>query len=116
MIDHQFVLCISESISVLLVCLLFLQNSTPGYLPKENENTILKRYIHPNTCCSIIYNTQYGRKLQWLSHVQLFATPWTANLVPSNRQMGKDEVCVFNRLLLSYKFFCHLRQHGGCYA
>ena len=105
-----FVLCISESISVLLVCLLFLKNSTPGYLPKENENTILKRYIHLNTCWSIIYNTQYGRKLQFSGSAtsDTLQTPWTANLVPSNRRMGKDEVCVFNEIVLSYKFFLFL--------
>lgn len=43
--------------------------------------------------------------VQWLSHVPHVATPWTANLVPSNRWMGKGEVCVFNEILLSYKFF-----------
>ena len=28
------------------------------YLSKENENTNLKRYMHPYIYCSIIYNTQ----------------------------------------------------------
>ena len=31
---------------------------TPGYLCKENENTNLKRYIHPYVHYSIIYNSQ----------------------------------------------------------
>ena len=53
-----------------------------------------------------MYNTQYGRKLQFSgSAMSDSATPRTANLVPSNRRMHKDEVCVFNRTLLSYKFF-----------
>ena len=33
-------------------------NSTMGYLPKENENTNLKRHMHPYVYCSIIYNGQ----------------------------------------------------------
>ena len=28
------------------------------YLPKENKNTNLKRYMHPYTYCSIIYSSQ----------------------------------------------------------
>ena len=33
-------------------------NSTPGYISKENENTNLKRYMHPNVHSGIIYNSQ----------------------------------------------------------
>ena len=33
-------------------------NSTSGYLSKENKNTNLKRYMHPSVHCSIIYNSQ----------------------------------------------------------
>ena len=33
-------------------------NSTVVYLPKEYENTNLKRYMHPFVYCSIIYNNQ----------------------------------------------------------
>ena len=33
------------------------QNSTPGYISKENENTNSKRYTHPNVL-TIIYNSQ----------------------------------------------------------
>ena len=29
-------------------------NSTPGHLSKENENTNSKRYLHPHVHCSII--------------------------------------------------------------
>ena len=32
--------------------------STPGYLSKENENTNLKREMHPYVHCTIIYNSQ----------------------------------------------------------
>ena len=33
-------------------------NFTFGYLPKENNNTNLKRYMHSNVHCNIIYNNQ----------------------------------------------------------
>ena len=33
-------------------------NSTSGCLPKENENTNLRRYMHSNEYYSIIYNSQ----------------------------------------------------------
>ena len=33
-------------------------NFTSGYLPEENKNTDLKRYMHPNVHCSTIYNSQ----------------------------------------------------------
>jgi len=32
--------------------------STSGYLPKGDENTTLKRYLHPHVHWSIIYNSQ----------------------------------------------------------
>ena len=32
-------------------------NSTTWYLPKENENTNLKRYMHLYIYCSIVYNS-----------------------------------------------------------
>ena len=32
-------------------------NSTSGYLSKD-ENTDLKRYVHPHYPCSIIYDSQ----------------------------------------------------------
>ena len=37
---------------------LWSSNSTSEYLPKGNENTNLKRYLHPHGHCSIIYNSQ----------------------------------------------------------
>ena len=37
---------------------LWSNNSTIGYLPKENEDTNLKRYIHPSIFSRIIYNSQ----------------------------------------------------------
>ena len=33
--------------------------STLGYLSEENENSSLKRYMHPYVHCSIIYNSQH---------------------------------------------------------
>ena len=33
-------------------------NFTTSYLPKENKNTNLKRYMHPNAYHSIIHNSQ----------------------------------------------------------
>ena len=33
-------------------------NSTAGYLPKENENTNLKRHTDPCVSCSVVYNSQ----------------------------------------------------------
>ena len=33
-------------------------NSTPGYLPKENENTNSERYMYPYGHCRITYNSQ----------------------------------------------------------
>ena len=33
-------------------------NSTPGYMSEENQNTNLKRYMHPNVHSSIIYKSQ----------------------------------------------------------
>ena len=33
-------------------------NCTAGYLPKENDNANLKKYMHPHAYCSIIYNRQ----------------------------------------------------------
>ena len=54
-------------------------NSTSGYLPKEYENTTLKRYMHPYVYCSIIYNSQIMEAAQ----------------MPINRWLDKeDDVCV----------------------
>ena len=33
-----------------------ISNSISGYISEENENTNLKRYMHPNVYISIIYN------------------------------------------------------------
>ena len=33
-------------------------NPTPGYIPRRNENTNLKRHMHPSVHGSIIYNSQ----------------------------------------------------------
>ena len=39
-------------------------NFTSGYLSEENENTNLKRYMHPYIHCSIIYNRQNMEAIQ----------------------------------------------------
>ena len=101
---------------------IFTQRKWKHYFEKiHTSQYLLQHYLQ--------YPIWKKTSVQWLSHGRLFANPWTANLVPSNRRMGNDEVCVFNRILLSYIyiyifiyiyiyffFFCHLRQHGGCYA
>ena len=33
-------------------------NSTPGYISEKNENTNLKRYLHPNVHSNVIHNCQ----------------------------------------------------------
>lgn len=33
-------------------------NSTTEYIPKGNENSVFKKYIHSHTYCSFIRNTQ----------------------------------------------------------
>ena len=58
-------------------------NSTPVYISKENENSNLKRYMHPNS--SIIYNSQNTE----------------ATLVFINRWMDKEDVVyIYNGILL----------------
>ena len=32
-------------------------NPTPGYISGKDENSKLKRYMHPNVHCSTIYNS-----------------------------------------------------------
>ena len=41
--------------------------STFGDIYQGNEITILKRYLHPDVHCSIIYNSQDSEKLECLS-------------------------------------------------
>ena len=76
-------------------------NPTPGHISRQNYNS--KRYMHP-----------YGQfsSIQSLSHVQLFATPWTAacqaSLSITNSQsllrlMSIESVMPSNHLIL-----CHL--------
>ena len=36
-----------------------IQDSTPGYISKENENTNIKRYMLSNIHNNIIHNSQY---------------------------------------------------------
>ena len=47
-------------------------NSTTGYLPKENKNTNSKRYMHSYVYFSIIHNSQDMKETQvslyWLIH------------------------------------------------
>ena len=51
-------------------------NSTTRYLPKENKNINLKRYMHPSVNCSIVYNSQ----------------DMEATQVSTNRWMDKEDV------------------------
>ena len=46
--------------------LIWSNNSNNGYLPKENKNTNLKRYIHSYIYCNIIYNRQ-NMEVTWVS-------------------------------------------------
>ena len=57
-------------------------NFTTGYLSKENENTNLRRYMHPGVYSSVIYNSQIMEAIQ----------------VSINRWMDKEAVvCVCTR-------------------
>ena len=63
-------------------------NSTAGYMSEENENTILKRCMHPNVYSRIIYNSQDMR----------------ATLVSINRWTDKkDVVYIYNGMLCTNK-------------
>ena len=62
---------------------MWLSNSTPGYLSKENENTNSKRYMQSNIYCSIIYNSQDMKATEWI-----------------NRWMDKEDVCVYIRVYI----------------
>ena len=53
-------------------------NSTPEYLSKENEDTNLKRFMHPYVNSIIIYNSQDVETTS----------------VPINRWMAKENACV----------------------
>ena len=46
--------------------------------PEKNENINSKRYMHPNVCSNVIYNSQ----------------DMEATQVPINRQMNEYVVCV----------------------
>ena len=54
-------------------------NSTPEYLSKENEDTNLKRFMHPYVNSIIIYNSQDVETTS----------------VPINRWMAKENACVY---------------------
>ena len=64
------------------------RDSTSGYISKETQNPDLKyMYVKPYVHCSIIFNSQ-----------DLEATQ-----VPTNRQLNKEVVHIYNGILLSYK-------------
>ena len=63
-------------------------NSISEYMSGKDENTNLRRYMHPNIHSSTIYNSQ---------HME-------ANQVSINRQTDKEEVkYIYNGILLSHK-------------
>ena len=61
-------------------------NFTSEYLPKENKNTNLNRYMHSNVHCSILYNIQDMK-------------------VSINTQMDTEDV------IHTYTKSCQLQQH-----
>ena len=79
-----------------------LGNSTSGYLPKESQNTHLKRPTHPYVHCSAIYNSQDIEATQ----------------VPINRLDKEVVAYTYNGMLLSHKTHTHntksyhFQQHG----
>ena len=64
-------------------------NSTPRYIVGKNENTSLKRCMHPNVHSSTIYNSQ----------------DMEATQVPIDIQMDKEDgyIYIYNGILLSHK-------------
>ena len=73
-------------------------NSTTGYLPKENENTKSKRYVHLYVYCSIIYN---GQDIE-------------ATQVSVDRWMDKENVVyIYNGIFLSHKKEWSLAIHNN---
>ena len=76
-------------------------NSTPGYISGKNENSNLKRYMHPNIHSSTIYNSQDIEATQ----------------IPINRWMDKEDVVYvlaidYYSAIKKKMKFCHLQQHG----
>ena len=69
-------------------------NSNPGYLSGKNENTNLRRYLHPNVHSSTIYN----------SH------DMEATQVPINRQMDK-EGGVFHHIYIYIYIYIYTHTH-----
>ena len=45
-------------------------NSTAGYISKENENIILRRYMLPIVHSSIVYNAQIWKQTKCLSTIE----------------------------------------------
>lgn len=54
-----------------------------GYLPKENKDTNLKRYMHPYVYCSIVCNSQ-----------DMEATQMSFNRLMDNEEVKYVCVCV----------------------
>ena len=95
-----------------------IQNCILGYLPKENKNTNVKRYICSKVHSRIIYNSQAMEVMfssfQLLSHVWFFATQWTAarqaSLTITNSQsppklMSIESVMPSNHFILCRPLF-----------
>ena len=75
-----------------------------GCIPPQNENRILKRYMHSDVYCSIIHSSQGMETI----------------LVPINRWMDKKDVmctiCIHSGILSSHekgRSSCHLQYGWG---
>ena len=81
-----------------------IQHSTIGYLPKENENTNSKRYMHPYVYCSMTFTI-----------AKLWKQPKGPSIDERIKKMDKKIyihvyiymnyicVCVCDEILLSHK-------------
>ena len=69
-------------------------NSTTGYLPKENRNTVSKRYVHPYVYCSIIYNSQ-SMEITQVSIGRWIKKMWCVYTMEYYSAIRKDEILPF---------------------
>ena len=63
-------------------------NSTPGYISKENENSNLKRYMHPNS--SIIYKAKIQKQLWYSSTDEWIKKMWCIYTVEYYSSIKKE--------------------------
>ena len=79
---------------------IWFSNSTPGYIPEENENTNLKRYMYPHIHSSIIYNNQDMEGTQvsinrWMNKEDVIY------IYTYNSAMKKNEILPFATMLMN---------------